>query len=365
MKEFTVGPYTLGRRDNSDALYAIWYDEKTKRTKRTSLRTSDWEAAKTRLLELYQETHKLPSDYAKPSSVKLQAVLDDYWQHHGKKLISATTVTILLRNWKEFWGDATVADVRDVNRQEEFHEFLQAKGYAPNSVNRTLEIGRAAIRRAWKRGVIDSCPYIHTVEGEFDKPLGRPLSIDELRAFYRGSNERHWQDFFLLMLGTGSRPKAVITLHKYQIDFSEGLINLQPAGRKQTTKFRPTVRLPATLEARFKDRPDGALIVFHGKAVGKMDHAIRRARKKANLSGKVNAYSLRHTVARYLRKEGVDTAEIAAQLGHKRFGHDMTLRYMPHAPDYLEKSCAALERLLQLVIAENAPALRQKSKKAA
>jgi hypothetical protein len=43
--------------------------------------------------------------------------------------------------------------------------------------------------------------------------------------------------------------------------------------------------------------------------------------------------------------------EIAAQVGHKRIGFNMTLRYAPHSSDYLVKSAAALEKLLQDVIA--------------
>ena len=214
--------------------------------------------------------------------------------------------------------------------------------------------------------MIDSFPYVAVVEGENDKPMGEPLTLDQLRAFYRGSNEQHWQDFFLLMLGTGGRTGAAVRMHKEQLDFDNGLINLNPKGRKQTSKFRPVTRLLPTLRERFQDRPDGALITFHGKPVGKISTCMRIARNRSGLApvkrGKngvrINSYSIRHTVARYLRMEGVDTAEIAALVGHKRFGFNMTLRYMPHAPDYLKKSSEVLEKLLRAVI-EEAPAQRQ------
>jgi integrase len=364
--EFSIGAYSLAQRDNSGAWYRVWYDLGTRRSMRVSMGTDDFEAARERLLDWYHEHHRLTSDYLNPSKVQLSSVLDDYWHHHGSKLVSAKTVEILLRHWREFWGEGcTVADVRKASRQEEFHEHLRKHGYGPNSTNRVLEIGRAAIRRAWKRGVIDSAPYILTVEPELDKPVGEPLSPAQLWAFYRGSDEEHWKDFVLLMIGTGSRPKAVVTLTKEQIDFEEGRINLNPKSRRQTNKFRPVVRLPAQLAERFRDRPDGRLLQFHGKPVGKVDHIVRIARKRAGLSERVNSYSLRHTVARWLRSQGVDTAEIACQLGHKRFGHNMTLRYMPHAPDYLERSCNALERLLAIVLSDVAPVARQKSEKAA
>lgn len=351
-RDFSIGEYTLAQRAGSGAWYRCWYDKSKQRTQRVSMGTSDFEIAKTRLLEWYYANHKQRATYANPNTVPLADVLLDYWNHHGSKLVSATTVKILLRDWNNFWGAASVGDVRDINRQEEFQDFLKKRGLSPNSVNRVLEIGRAAIRRAWKRGVIDSAPFIQTVQAEYDKPLGRPLSLDELRRYYRGSTEQHWQDFFILMLGTGARPKAVASLDKKQMDFGDGLIMLNPEGRRQTTKYRPTVRMPDTIRKRFLNRPDGPLLMFHGKKVGRVSHLIRIARERAELDKRVNAYSLRHTVARYLRQQGVDTAEIAAQLGHLRFGHNMTLRYMPHSPDYLAKSCAALEKLLLAVIAE-------------
>lgn len=365
MAEFVIGRYSLKKRGGR--WYRVWHDG---RTLRASLNTSDEEVAKTRLLEWYYENHKMGAGFQKPASVSLAEVLLDYWNHHAKNLVSAQTVKILLRDWNTFWGNATVGDVRDINRQEEFHHYLRKRGLSDNSVNRVLEIGRAAIRRAWKRGVIDNCPYIETVKPELDKPMGEALTINQLRAFYhQGSDEQHWKDFFILMLGTGGRTSAAVRLTKEQLDFDEGLIFLNPKGRRQTNKYRATVRLLPTIRERFKDRPDGALVVFHGKAVGKVSHIIRIARNRAGLApvkrgkggARINSYSLRHTVARYLRQQGVSLEEIAAQIGHKRVGYNMTLRYTPHAPDYLAKSAEALERLLQEV---TAPAVSQLRKKA-
>lgn len=314
--------------------------------------TGDFQIAKLRLLEWYYERHKMPSAYSHPSTVPLAEVLLDYWTHHGSKLNSSDTVKILLRRWSDYWGEAAVGDLRDINKQEAFHEHLRdACGYAPRSINRVLEIGRAAIRRAWKRGVLESVPFIATVKARSDKPMGRPLSVKELRAYYRGSEYQHWHDFVLLMVGTGARPGAIIEMEKAQIDFEAKLIYLNPEGREQTNKHRATVRLLPTLETRFKNRPDGRLLVFRDNTtITTMNIIIRRSRERAGLDNRVNAYSFRHTVARYLRSQGVDTAEIAAQLGHHKFGYDMTLRYMPHAPDYLAKSAEALDRLLVQII---------------
>lgn len=40
--------------------------------------------------------------------------------------------------------------------------------------------------------------------------------------------------------------------------------------------------------------------------------------------------------------------EIANQLGHRRLGFEMTMRYAPHAPDYLSKSLSGSNPLKSL-----------------
>lgn len=127
----------------------------------------------------------------------------------------------------------------------------------------------------------------------------------------------------------------------------------------QTKKHRPTVKLPPALAEHLLSNRQKLytstrrcienppfLITFRGKRVSRLDTGWEKAVTGAGLDDRVNLYSLRHTAARYLRAEGVSLEETAAQLGHKVKGLEMTLRYAPHAPDYLEKACAALNRLV-------------------
>jgi integrase len=275
----------------------------------------------------------------------LADVLLDYWNHHGIKLRSKETVKIQLRYWNDFWKEATVADVRSVNRQEEFQAWLSAKGLKPSSCNRCLEMGRAAIRRAFKRGAISSAPFVQTLKEVHCEPKGKPLSVEELRSFYHGSEERHWRDMVFLLTATAARPEAIMQLEKSQMDFDARLIRLNQNGRPQTNKYRPTVKLTEAVYERFKDYPEGHIIKFHGKPIGRPEVGVRKARHRSGLQDSVTLYSIRHTCARWMRMEGVDTMEIANQLGHRRLGFDMTMRYAPHAPDYLSEAAEALEKL--------------------
>jgi integrase len=83
----------------------------------------------------------------------------------------------------------------------------------------------------------------------------------------------------------------------------------------------------------------------NGKPIRCCKTAWRNARKSAGLGKKVNPYSIRNTVARYLRAQGVPKCEIEGQLGHRALS--TTDIYAPHAPDYLKKAAAAIEKLMQ------------------
>ena len=71
--------------------------------------------------------------------------------------------------------------------------------------------------------------------------------------------------------------------------------------------------------------------------------AWRTARTRADLDNRVNPYSLRHTIARWLRKESVPAWEVSAQLGHKQQGLSITEVYAPHAPSYLDNALRAID----------------------
>ena len=343
---FQLGAYYLAQRGDSPAWYRCWIEKG--QPKRVSLGTEDFGEAQEILTDWYYENRKLGEDNTSPSKMPLADVLLDYWNHHASKIRSAKSAKTELRYWNEFWQESSVADVRSVVRQEQFHDWLLAKGLKTATVNRTLETGRAAIRRAHRRGSISSAPFINMIKVTDAVSKGRALSVAELRALYDGCNKPHWRDLILLLTATAARPEAIITLQKSQMDFDARLISLNPEFREQTNKFRPVVRLTDALHEHFKDYPEGNIIMWGGKPIKRPDTGLRLARKEAGFDKTVNLYSIRHTCSRWMRMEGVDTAEIANQLGHKKIGFDMTFRYMPHAPEYLSKASAALEKLCRL-----------------
>jgi hypothetical protein len=178
-REFQIGEYWLTQREGSSAWYRTWLEGRV--TRRASLGTDALPEAKRKLAEWYAAQFQAPTDDLPPSAVKLAAVLLDYWNGQACKLRSAETSKIHLRYWNEYWGDVSVGDLRNVAKQEAFRAWMFKRGLGQNSVNRCLEAGRAAIRRAWKRGVISAAPYIQMLPQAEADPMGRPLSVEEWR----------------------------------------------------------------------------------------------------------------------------------------------------------------------------------------
>ncbi|ANL71951.1 integrase family protein [Rhizobium phaseoli] len=357
-RTFQLGEWYLAQRENSPAWYRTRYNTKTKRTERVSLGTDDFDAAKKALTTWYYDNLRLQADSLAPEKVALSVILLDYWNNHARNIASAKSREILIRYWNDFWKDATVADTRSPVRQEEFQQWLSAKGLNVGSVNRTLEVGSAAINRAWKRGIISNAPFIQKVRDDRDLndvKKGADITLEHLRAFYRGSEVEHWHDLLVILMGTACRPGAARELTKEQIDFENGLVYLNRKGRKQTDKHRPTVKLPPTMAARFRDRPEGVLVLWRGQATEKNERLMRIARRRAGLGEDVNLYSIRHFCARWMRQSGVDPWSCAAQLGHGAGGRlTITERYATADPLYLQAPCRALENLLQAVLAPKA-----------
>ena len=114
-------------------------------------------------------------------------------------------------------------------------------------------------------------------------------------------------------------------------DRNNGIITLNPPDRQQTKKHRPVVNLPSAIIPMIDYLDDHSelehLVTYKGQPVESVKRAWRLLRTDVGLDTQVNPYSLRHTVARWLRKEGVPAWEVAAQLGHKRLEFTTTEIY--------------------------------------
>ena len=346
---FQVGNYWLSQRSGSPAWYRTWFDVDSRQTRRISLGTADFVEAKQRLTDWFiLENTKTKDPIA---LVTLAEVFARFYEHHGQTLVSASDIRRTLTYWLDFHGEATVADATEQATQRRFSDWLsKEKGLAPSSVRRALLTGKSALNWAWKRGEIEQPPYIALVAPPKPKPKGRPLEIEEVARLFACCQQVHVAVFMAFMLGTAGRTTAVMELTLDQIDLRRGLIDLNPPGRQQNNKYRPQVRLPDQLrpyiERRAASGKDGSLVTIGGQSVQSVKKAWRTLRTAAEMDAEVQAYSLRHTMARWLRLQSVPAWEVAAQLGHKAAEYSTTEIYAPFDPAYLSKAQAAIDDFL-------------------
>ena len=181
-------------------------------------------------------------------TVLLSDVIRRYYDKHARHTQSHETSRANLLIWLDYFDpETTIHDATQPKAIDGFIRHLQDKGNKASYINRILTDGRSAINKAWKDGDISSAPFIKSLKVEDAEPKGRPLEMDELRAFYHTAETEHLKRFVLFSVATGARPSSVMDLHSQQIDLDRRLIELNPPGRKQTKKIRPSVKLPAPL----------------------------------------------------------------------------------------------------------------------
>lgn len=73
------------------------------------------------------------------------------------------------------------------------------------------------------------------------EPRERLLTIAEAQALFAAAIEPHQFMYLMVAFALAARPAAILELTTFQIDYGARLIRLNPAGRAQNKKRRPTL----------------------------------------------------------------------------------------------------------------------------
>ena len=110
--------------------------------------------------------------------------------------------------------------------------------------------------------------------------------IEELAALFNAAISIHMLRYLMIAVGTLGRPGAILQLPKDGCyDQRHQIIKLNPPGRTQNRKFRPTLPVPPTLRP-WLEQPvgkSGLYIEFQGRPIKTITGAWRILRKQANL----------------------------------------------------------------------------------
>lgn len=330
------GAYWLSKRPGSDNWHRTWLDTRARQTRRASLGTGDFRAAHEALAVWWAENRRL--DREAPAAVTLATVLQRYYREHAQTIRSGEQARIACAILTRLCGPITVSEFGP-KAQRTFIEGMQAEGYADGYVRRTLGVAKTAIAWALREELVTHAPAIQLPPD--GKARDRVLSFDEAQALWFATERPHERMFLALAFGTLGRPEALLEVTRGMADLDRGLLALNPPGRAQTKKYRPTVPIVAELRPWLENAPAGVLVQWKGRRIESFKTAWRAMRSRAKLGQDVVAKTIRHTMATELRTHGVPEADIQGFLGHRAYG-GKTEVYAKYRPEYLQQAAAVV-----------------------
>lgn len=279
------GPYALYARSDRPNLEIVWYDKRRGRERSISARTSDHEEGKLALDRHYLEAegrkfcptcgHEFSGEVA---PLLLDAIADYLLQiEHKAGFPSARGRLAHVVDFLEATDPATTVPMISPEWVDEFRVWLASKPVispkgrelrkrAPGAIEGCVVQLAAAINAtpghvarfsAQPLKEVSASPRyradVKTMAAMFrycvspTSPSGETLSakeLDQARA-YRENLLRYLR----IAVATWARPDAIHDLTAAQWYPEAGVLDLNPAGRKQTRKYRPVVPVPHQLHA--------------------------------------------------------------------------------------------------------------------
>ncbi len=347
-----IGPWSVLKHSATGRFYVGWYDSEAQGGRRRALHTDSLSEACARVTSLLERgVQGDPKEGLAEKPLKTVAEVLEWHRPYVVRLASREAELIHIR----LMLAAPIAS-RSVAAlvPSDFEKLRDLwKGAAVTTIGRRLTTLRSALRRAAADNrltvaVAPKVPEFRTKNHLRAAPTkGQPCDVAGLASLYDAVEDHHLMLFLALGFSTGARTGSLIGLEGKQFDLETGLVNLNPAGRLQTAKYRPILPIHHLLRPWLSELPSGRLIRWRDQPVVSVKSGLRNAVRRAGLPARVNGYSLRHSVGRFLRRYGVDSEQIAVWLGHAKppENFETTLIYSPYDPDYLRDAKAAVEAL--------------------
>lgn len=192
-----------------------------------------------------------------------------------------------------------------------------ALGIKPQTVRREFVTLRAALRLAWRDGVIDRVPSIRLPPR--GAPRQRVLSQDEITRLRNACADDPDDALLLaLLMGCCARIGAVVELSWDRVDLERRMIDLRNPGdphyrRRKHRAMVPIDRAMVAALRRARKRAIGDR-VLPWRAISTAQRHLRQAAKRAAVAG-VTPHVIRHTMATHLLRR-VPLVIASRMLGH-------------------------------------------------
>lgn len=206
-----------------------------------------------------------------------------------------------------------------------YQKLRASQGVSGTTINRELNYCDAAFNRAVSRNMIASNPFTGFDKFE-ENERTRFLTEDELVRLLRSvadaeKSSPHLKDIVLTAILTGLRKRAILTLHKNEINFNLGLITKLP-GQTSRNKRAGVIPIPDDLVEILKSKGEQSKSGYlfenphTGKPMDNVKKSFKKALKKAGIDD-FRFHDLRHTFATYALVRSKDIRGVQEILGHK------------------------------------------------
>lgn len=215
---------------------------------------------------------------------------------------------------------------------------------SPGTLRREFNVLRAALRRAWKDGLLKLPPVLEPPADS--APRDQYLTKEEARKLVAACVTPHVKVFLSLAIYTGARKASILSLTWDRVNFDLGTVDFQEPRRPITKKRRAIVpmnsQLRAILEEANKVKTCDFVVEYGGGSVLKgLRWSFKRLCKRAGLSWEPKPHHLKHSAVSWLAMAHVPIDQAADLVATDA----STLRrvYRKFDPTYLRGVAAALE----------------------
>jgi integrase len=278
-------------------------------------------------------------------TITLDELLDIYMRSHAQCRSYETWISESVRFWKEQLDPASPVSEITADRIDRIKNAYLATGVAPASVDRKLELLRAAFNLAIQRGLCSFSPMTGVKLLRVNNERLRYFTGDEHPRLIAAARlgPSYLEPLIQLSIHTGTRRRNLTDLTWPQVDLNNRLVRITK------TKSNKTVAIPLDDTALsvlqdLRARSDGSQRVFPElQGVTSIKKAWSTCLRRAGIT-ELRWHDLRHCFAAALAQSDVDINTIRELLGHSDIRS--TLRYAHLAPGYLADKVKVLDRTL-------------------
>lgn len=347
-------------KDCATAIYYIgWYDEKARQMRRRSLEISDRNEALDEVSRIDKSGMTGDPIAVLRARLDMASLLKAYEAAHAAAPSAGFNRIVIHNHLIPLVGHIAVDAWKTRTDFPAFQTEFLARGYALGYFSRVCAVLRAALNEAEADEKIDRAPRIPEPMSDEDRdeaPLkGRVMTPEEIARLIDQVSEPHLLEYLIGEINSAGRQITILQSDTTRIDWPARLFNMNPRGRRQNKKYRPTIKIAATWEPWLRAAPPGPLIRYRGEPVKSVKKAMRLMRKAAGLMPdtdgvNVTSYSIRHSLGRFLEACDVPPIERSILLGHiKTYNKKSTERYSPtnrRNPNFLAAATRAIEKFV-------------------